>query len=172
MRVQGVVRNCRTWNIQETLRNIHEISRASRKAHFPYFSCLAKLNWFSFITALRVVRNWARWMRLGKLDKFLDTFDFVLLTWVNSITICWFSVMFSDLHPLNEIVEFIATCRLICNWFEFILMQGTLFLIQFVKYFVRWIFFVIRPFSTILFLFISFLKDRTVRTYNQMISRI
>lgn len=80
--------------------------------------------------------------------------------------------MFSDLHPLNEIVEFIATCRLICNWFEFILMQGTLFLIQFAKYFVRCIFFVIRLFSTILFLFISFLKDRTVRTYNQMISRI
>lgn len=51
-------------------------------------------------------------------------------------------------------------------------MQGTLFLIQFAKYFVRWIFFVIRPFSTILFVFISFLKDRTVRTYNQMISRI
>lgn len=56
-RIQGVVRNCRTWNIQETLRNIHEISRASRKAHFPYFSRLAELNWFSFITALRVVRN-------------------------------------------------------------------------------------------------------------------
>lgn len=146
MRIQGVVRNCRTWNIQETVRNIHEISRASRKAYFPYFSCLAELNWFSFITALRVLRNWARWMRLGKLDKFLDTFDFVLLTWFNSITICWFSVMFFDLHPLNKIVEFIATCRLISNWFEFILMQGMLFLIQFAKYFMRWIFFVIRPF--------------------------
>lgn len=80
--------------------------------------------------------------------------------------------MFFDLHPLNKIVEFIATCRLISNWFEFILMQGMLFLIQFAKYFMRWIFFVIRPFSTILFLFISFLKNRTVRTRNQTIFRI